>query len=215
MSEFNFENLFEEEITSNSLSAGIHENVKLISVDVTKRKDFNGKTIKKQLFLKFKKYTEEGEDIGEKEIDFFLLDPEKKDVIKHLKNYLDQVLQLLRVYYTDDELFEGEKPLFDPYATLYDPKIHNLGEREDGMDSDFAYDNIKKKVLDKNIKYKEISEAINNNIYELLKDRIGVKSRPFRLKLIESKDGEFIQIPLYSDFIERSDISKEDSKLYN
>ena len=215
MSEFNFENLFQEEVSSASLGAGVHENVRLISVDISKRKDFNGKTIKKQLFLRFKKYNEAGEDVGEKEIDFFLLDPEKKDVVKHLKNYMEQLLQVLKIFYSEDELLAEENPLFNPLAYLYDEEKHNLGEREDGMDSDFAFDNIKEKVLNKNSYYKEVSEAVNKNFFELLENKVGGDSKIFRFKLIESRDGDFIQIPLYSNFIESSDVDKDKSELYN
>jgi len=215
MSGFNFENLFQDQVASSELPAGVHENVKLISVDISKRKDFNGKALKKQLFLKFKKYDNEGRDIGEKEVDFFLLDPEKKEVINHLRTYIEQVMQLLKLYYTEEELLNDEKGLFDPLAKLFNEDTHALGNREDGLDSDFAFDNIKKNVLNKNSMYKEVSEAINTNFFELIEDKIGVDSDSFRLKLIESKDKEFIQIPQYSKFVERTSVSKEDSELYN
>jgi hypothetical protein len=39
--------------------------------------------IKKQLFLKFKKFNKEG-DIGEKDISFFLVDPSKESAIDNL-----------------------------------------------------------------------------------------------------------------------------------
>ena len=83
------------------------------------------------------------------------------------------------------------------------------------MDSDFAFDNIKKTVLNKNVKFKDVSEAINAEAAKLLEDKIGADSKPFRFKLIESKDGDFIQIPQYSAFVEDMSVSKEDSKLYN
>lgn len=214
MTEFNFEDVFQDEISSTSLSEGVHENVKLLSVDINKRKDYNGNTIKKQLFLKFKKYNKDGEDVGEKEISFFLLDTTKEAVVRHLRSYVSQVFSILTMYYTEDELLadEGDN-IFDPFKELYDPEIHEIGAVD--AESDFSFDNIKSKVLKKGVDFKAIEKAVNKRFFELVEDKIGSKSQAFRLKLEESSDGKYIQIPLYSKFIEREGVEKGKSELYN
>jgi hypothetical protein len=51
---FDILNIFNEQASSSEL-AGVHERVRLITIDPERRKDNNGNLIKKQLFLKFKK----------------------------------------------------------------------------------------------------------------------------------------------------------------
>jgi hypothetical protein len=46
-------NIFNEQASSSELGAGVHERVRLITID-PERRDNNGNLIKKQLFLKFK-----------------------------------------------------------------------------------------------------------------------------------------------------------------
>jgi hypothetical protein len=49
---------------------------------------------------------------------------------------------------------------------------------------------------------------------KLLSDKIGFDSKAFRLKLEESKDAKYIQIPRYDRFVEKAGVEKEDSVLY-
>jgi hypothetical protein len=74
---FDILNIFNEQASSSELGAGVHERVRLITIDPERRKDNNGNLIKKQLFLKFKKFNKEGVDIGEKDVSFFLVDPSR------------------------------------------------------------------------------------------------------------------------------------------
>ena len=203
---FDIRNVFSEEATSSGLGAGVHPNVRLISVDPKRRKDYNGEIIKKQLFLKFKKFNKNNEDIGEKEISFFLIDPTMDSAIGNLRSFISQVKEILSLHYTDEELEES----FDPLKVLYTSKM-----TEDKAEVAFEYDNIKSKVLKKFSLYSEVQEAIITQFDALMKDKIGFSSTPFRLKLEESNDAKYIQIPRFERFVEKLSVEKKNSLLYN
>jgi len=201
--EFNILEMFANEASSSELDAAVHENVRLVDVDISTRKDGNGNAIKKQLFLKFKKYDENGEDIGEKEISFFKLDPTRESVINNLATYLLQTKEILELYLEPDAIKEA----FDPLRALWN---------EDTMDEkDFGYDSIKKKVLKKAAAFKAIEEAISSQFLALIKDHIGYESEYFRFKLVESNDAKYIEIPRFDRFVERASIERKNSNLLN
>lgn len=195
-------NIFNEESSSTGLEAGVHERVKLISVDPERRKDNNGNLIKKQLFLKFKKFNKDGTDVGEKEISFFLIDPARDSAISNLHLFLAQTTELLSLFLTEEEIEEG----FDPLKVLFDKDNHD--------EEDYTFDLIKKKVLKKASQFNELEEAICNQFYTLIEDKVGFDSTSFRLRLEESKDAKYIQIPRFDRFVEKAGIKKEDSVLY-
>lgn len=205
---FDILNIFNEQASSSELGAGVHERIKLITVDPERRKDNNGNPIKKQLFLKFKKFNKEGVDIGEKDISFFLIDSAKESAINNLHLFLSQTRELLSVFLSEEEITAG----FDPLAVLYD--ADNDDREEDDVAEDYKYDVIKKKVLKKEKSFTDVEEAICAQFTDLLKDKIGFDSKPFRLKLEESKDAKYIQIPRFDRFVEKAGISKEESVLY-
>lgn len=201
-------NIFNEESSSTGLEAGIHERVKLISIDPERRKDNNGNLIKKQLFLKFKKFNKDGSDVGEKEISFFLIDPARDSAIGNLHLFLAQTKELLSLYLTDEEIETD----FNPLSVLYDA---DNDDREDAdVEADFVFDLIKKKVLKKSSMFLEVEKAICSQFYSLLEEKVGFESKNFRLKLEESKDAKYIQIPRFDRFVERAGIKKEESVLY-
>jgi hypothetical protein len=201
-------NIFNEESSSTGLEAGVHERVKLISVDPERRKDNNGNLIKKQLFLKFKKFNKDGSDVGEKEISFFLIDPARDSAVSNLHLFLAQTKELLSLYLTDEEIEAG----FNPLAVLYDADNDDRDEAD--VEADFLFDSIKKNVLKKSSMYTEVEKAICSQFYALVEDKVGFESKNFRLKLEESKDAKYIQIPRFDRFVERAGIKKEDSVLY-
>jgi len=203
---FDITNVFSEEATSAGLPAGIHPNVRLISVDPKKRKDYNGEIIKKQLFLKFKKFNKNNEDIGEKEISFFLIDPTMDSAIGNLRSFISQVKEVLSIYYTDEELDES----FNPLKVLITDDMS-----DEDVEEFFKYDNIKSKVLKKMSLYSKVQDAIIEQFYGLMKDNIGFKSSLFRLKLEESKDAKYVQIPRFERFVEKMSVEKKNSLLYN
>jgi hypothetical protein len=201
-------NIFNEQSSSNELKAGIHERVKLISVDSKRRKDNNGNLIKKQLFLKFKKFTKEGLDIGEKEVSFFLIDPSRDTAISNLHMFLAQTTEIMALYLSDDQINAN----FDPLKVL----VGKEDERsEEQLKNDFDFENIKKVELKKLSLFTKIELEICKQFDKLLKDHVGFESKEFRLKLEDSKDSKYVQIPRYDRFVESEDVEKEVSALYN
>lgn len=205
---FDILNIFNEQASSSELGAGVHERVRLITIDSERRKDNNGNLIKKQLFLKFKKFNKEGVDIGEKDISFFLVDPAKESAIDNLHAFLSQTKELLSLFLTSDEISKG----FDPLAVLYD--ADNDDRDEEDVVSDFKYDSLKKKVMKKEKNFTDVEMAICSQFHALLEDKVGFDSTPFRLKLEESKDAKYIQVPRFDRFVEKAGVAKEDSVLY-
>ena len=198
-------NIFDHKASSQELKAGIHENVRLVSAFTERKRDrVTNALIKKQVFLKFKKFDTEGNDIGEKDISFFLVDPNRDSVISDLRNFLVQLKEILTIYYTDEEMAES----FDPIKAL-------VGDEDVNAD-DFLFDNIKKNVFKNKSKNYAIIEAEAAKLFgEMLEPKIGMESDQFRLKLVDSRNKEFIQLPHYERFIESTDVDKEDSKLNN
>jgi hypothetical protein len=205
---FDILNIFNEQASSSELGAGVHERVRLITIDPERRKDNNGNLIKKQLFLKFKKFNKEGIDVGEKDISFFLVDPAKESAIDNLHSFLSQAKELLSLFLTSEEISKG----FDPLAVLYNADNDDRDDEE--VEEDFKYDFLKKKVMKKEKNFTDVEMAICNQFYKLLEDKVGFESKPFRLKLEESKDAKYIQIPRFDRFVENAAVPKEDSVLY-
>lgn len=206
MEDFNIDDIFSDVTSSTSLGEGVHENVKLVSIDISKRKDRNNKPIKMQTWLKFKKYSKTGEDIGEKEISFFMLDPTKESVINNTILYMQQLQSIMQIFITEEEMDSR----FDPLREVIDPDNDKEIEDKD-LDSEV----IKGTFLTKTAQFKLLEEAIKTQFNEVMKDHIGVNSSSFRLKLEESRDGKYIQIPMFADFIEKLDVKKDSSTLYN
>lgn len=205
---FDILNIFNEQASSSELGAGVHERVRLITIDPERRKDNNGNLIKKQLFLKFKKFNKEGVDVGEKDISFFLVDPAKESAIDNLHAFLSQTKEILSLYLSSEEISAG----FDPLAILYD--ADNDDRDEEDVAADFKYDFLKKKVMKKEKNFTDVELAICAQFNALLADKVGFDSMPFRLKLEESSDAKYIQIPRFDRFVEKAGIAKEESVLY-
>lgn len=199
---FNVLDFFKEQASSGGLGAGIHNNVRLISADPERRKDNNGNLIKKQLFLKFKKFDKNGTDIGEKEISFFLVDPTKDSAINNLHSFLSQIQELLSIYYTQAEIDES----FDPIGVLYT-------EGDEFDESTFTYDNIKGNHLKKAKSYTAVEKAACEQFASMVEDKIGFESETFRFKLEESQDAKYIQIPRFDRFVEKMSVDEKKSVL--
>ena len=56
--------------------------------------------------------------------------------------------------------------------------------------------------------------AVGAQFNALLDSKIGFDSQMFRLKLEESQDAKYIQIPRFDRFVERATVKKDDSMLY-
>lgn len=206
---FNVFDVFNDQATSSELPQGIHERVRLVTIDAERRKDNNGNVIKKQLFLKFKKFNKEGVDVGEKEVSFFIVDTARDSAMNNLHTFISQTRELLSIYLSEDEL----EASFDPFLVLHDSE-KEAGREEKDIEGDYEFDNIRKKVLKKSSAFSLVEKEVCNLFKDLLESKVGFKSEYFRLKLEESKEGGYIQIPRYDRFIEKAGVKKEDSVLY-
>lgn len=204
---FDVFNVFNEEATSTGLGVGVHERIRLISIFNGKRKDGNNNIINKQLYLKFKQFNKDNEDIGEKEISFFVTDPIKESAVGNLFSFISQTRELLSLYLTEEEITKS----FNPLKVLLDPEDTRS---EEEIFEDFKYDVIKKRVLKKSAHFKSVEEAVGIQFKAILEDKIGFDSIMFRLRLEESQDAKYIQIPRFDRFVERSTVKKEESMLY-
>lgn len=200
-------NIFNEQASSSELGVGVHEKVRLISIDPNIRKDNNGNVIKKQLFLKFKQFDKTNTDVGEKDVSFFMIDPSKDSAINNLHSFLAQTSEILSLFLTDDEIEAG----FDPLKVVLDEADTR---EEEEIIKDFMFDTIKKKVLKKAALYSKVEKAICEQFTALLTDKIGFDSELFRLKLEESQDAKYIQIPRFDRFVEKATVAKKESLLY-
>jgi hypothetical protein len=204
---FNIASMFEQEATTSELQAGVHERIRLVSVDPNRREDREGNLVKKQLFLKFKKFGKTGEDIGEINVSFFMIDPAKDSAINNLHLFLSQTRELLSVYLPEEQL----NTEFDPLAVLVE-EDNKLSDDE--LAKNFSYDLIKKKVLRKASQFTLVEETICKQFSDLIADKVGFESDYIRLRLEMSKEGNYVQIPRFDRFIEKAAIKKEDSVLY-
>ena len=191
------------------LEAGVHENVRLISIDTELKKDKNGKLIERHLFLRFKKFNKAGKDIGEKEINFFMVDPMSDYALDSLINFMEQCWSIVNTFLKDED--KSDKA-FNPIKAIAAREDH-----EDMDDKEFeafiSYEFIKKNVLKKAKDYRTVEEAARTQMEKALAKHIGINSVPLRLKLINSKDNKYVQLPRYTAFIEPGDVKKKESIL--
>lgn len=204
---FDMFSMFTEQSSSSNMGAGIHENVRLISVDTERRKDNNGNIIKKQLFLKFKRFNKDNEDVGEKDISFFIVDPAKDSNVNNLHSFISQVREILSLYFSEEEIIAR----FDPLSAIYDAETDEREEAE--LINAFLYDNIKKKTFKKASMFGVVEKAVCDQFGAMVEPVIGFESTPFRFKLEESQDAKYIQIPRFDRFVEKQSVKKEKSIL--
>jgi hypothetical protein len=72
---------------------------------------------------------------------------------------------------------------------------------DDAVEEDFKYDSWRKSDEERE-NFTDVELAICDQ-FKLLSDKIGFDSKAFRLKLEESKDAKYIQIPRYDRFVEK------------
>ena len=207
--DFDILNIFSEQASSSELGAGVHEKVRLISASGERRKDSNGNLVKKQLFLKFKKFSKDNVDLGEKEISFFIVDASKDTAINNLLNFTAQVTEILSLFYTPTELEEK----FDPFGRVF-YNADNDDRDEEAVKADYHNTKIKKAVIKNEKGFTAVQAAICADAAALLAPFCGFEGPIFRLKLVESDDNKYIEIPRFDPFVEKAGVDKESSVLY-
>jgi hypothetical protein len=111
-----------------------------------------------------------------------------------LHAFLSQTKELLSLFLTSEEISKG----FDPLAVL---DSDNDDREDDAVEEDFKYDSLKKKVMKKEKNFTDVELAICDHSTSFCLIRFD--SKAFRLKLEESKDAKYIQIPRYDRFVEK------------
>ena len=207
--DFDILNIFSEQASSSELGAGVHERIRLISASGERRKDSNGNLVKKQLFLKFKKFSKDNVDLGEKEISFFIVDASKDTAINNLLYFTAQVTEILSLFYTPTELEEK----FDPFGRVF-YNADNDDRDEEAVKADYHNTKIKKAVIKNEKGFTAVQAAICADAAALLAPFCGFEGPIFRLKLVESDDNKYIEIPRFDPFVEKAGVDKESSVLY-
>ena len=207
--DFDILNIFSEQASSSELGAGVHERVRLISASGERRKDSNGNLVKKQLFLKFKKFSKDNVDLGEKEISFFIVDASKDTAVNNLLNFTAQVTEILSLFYSPTELEEK----FDPFGRVF-YNADNDDRDEEAVKADYHNTKIKKAVIKNEKGFTAVQAAICADAAALLAPFCGFEGPIFRLKLVESDDNKYIEIPRFDPFVEKAGVDKESSVLY-
>jgi hypothetical protein len=171
-----------------SLTAGLHNDMFLKAINIEDKK-VNGIVTKKNCFIKFAKLNQKtGGIIGETEVSWFRLDFNSDYVLENAVEQLAQMVSILELFYTPEEVDEQFTPL-------------------NGITT---YDEFKARLTTK-VGAKELNEAINANISIMLEPHCGDVTKLFRLKLVYDKNGKYLQTSQYGDFVEALD--KTDLKI--
>ena len=150
------------------LSGGIHKNVRLVDFteDIESRGDY-----KRYLFMKFKKYDNEGNPVGEFSTSFMELDPSSSFIDFKVKLLLKQTHNLAVALFGED----GWKDIYDPLATLLESaeEAHHM--------------QLNKKLS---------KRAFVQQLEKQVKESVGVFMTKY---LEEGKDAEFVLKLVYND----------------
>ena len=148
-------------------------------------------------------------DLGEKEISFFIVDASKDTAINNLLNFTAQVTEILSLFYTPTELEEK----FDPFGRVF-YNADNDDRDEEAVKADYHNTKIKKAVIKNEKGFTAVQAAICTDAAALLAPFCGFEGPIFRLKLVESDDNKYIEIPRFDPFVEKAGVDKESSVLY-
>ena len=191
------------EAKSQDLEDGIHENCRILEVDVQMRQDKDGNNLKRNTYIKIGKFDEKGKrKIAEKEIAWFNIDPTSEYVMDNFREQIIQLVGILKVYYPEEEIY-SKFDIFEGIATL-----------ENGLSEDTE---LEVKDIEKALKSKKSATTLLTNairhFYQMMQGKYGYESQVIRVKLTFSKDGKYIQQPTYGNFVESAKVPAEESNL--
>ena len=185
------------------LEEGIHENCKILDVDIQLRETNKGDKIKRNTFIKIGKFDSKGKrKLAEKEISWFNIDPTSQYVMDNFREQIIQMVGVLNCYYPEEEVLKS----FNIFE--------GLEGFETAMDNDtkLEIDFIEKALKDKKSATILLSNAIRH-FYEMMQDHYGYDSDLIRIKLTFDKSGKYIQQPGYGNFAEAMKVPEKDSVL--
>lgn len=176
--------------SSTFLDAGIHDNCVISSF-----KSLEPSIKNKQNFITFIKLDKDNKEIGRRVASWFQFDHNGDFVYQNLQEFMVQLVGILEVYYTSDEIDEVFKPFRDT-------------DIEDVSD---IIDQIKRKS-----ELKKIFENAQEDLEKLFAPIVAMYenkdySKKSRLKLILKNN--YVNPPNYGNFVESMEVSLEDSTL--
>jgi hypothetical protein len=172
---------------------GIHENCRLLSIDNNERTSREGDVINKVCYLKFAKYSEKGEVIGEKEISWFGLDATSEYTASRFITQLEQLTAILDTYLGED--VKKWEEFFD--EVLKSNEVEHTMEAFEFMCQDPD-------------KLEAVTKLIYEGFEKLLAPKIGKNSQPIALKIVFDKNGKYLQQPSFGAFVANT---KDDLKI--
>jgi hypothetical protein len=176
--------------SSTFLDAGIHDNCVISSY-----KSIDPAIKNKQNFITFVKLDDDNKEIGRRTVSWFQFDHNGDFVYQNLQEFMVQLVGILEVYYTPEEVDE----LFLPFRDT------------DIEDTSDIIDQIKRKS-----ELKKIFENTREDLTKLLGPVVqayedGDYSKKSRLKLILKNS--YVNPPNYGNFVESMSVSAEDTVL--
>ena len=188
---------------SQDLEEGIHDNCRIIDVDIQPRETHKGERIKRNTYIKLGKFDAKGKrKLAEKEISWFNIDPTSQYVLDNFREQIIQMTGILKCYYTEEEVLEK----FDIFK--------DIAGFETAMkdNTTLEVDELEVALKNKPLATKLLTNAITS-FWELIQNKYGYESDLIRIKLTFDKSGKYIQQPGYGNFAESMKVPEENSEL--
>lgn len=185
------------------LEEGIHDNCRIIDVDIQPRETNKGERIKRNTYIKLGKFDTKGKrKLAEKEISWFNIDPTSQYVLDNFREQIIQMAGILKCYYSEEEVVSK----FDIFkgVTGFDTAMEE--------NTDLEIDVLEVALKNKPLATKLLTNAITS-FWELMQGKYGYDSDLIRIKLTFDKSGKYIQQPGYGNFAESMQVPEESSEL--
>jgi hypothetical protein len=173
------------------LGHDIHENCVITEVTVAGKPGKEGQASKWNCNTKFVKFDKDGNTMGEKEVSWYELDNGNEFVKSKFTSQITQLVNILECFHTPTEVNAIFDPILADFEIVDEESLENILKDKD---------NNKNLMLD-------IAKAYTAAMVDNL------NKEPVRLKLTFDSKGKYIGQPQYNNFVEKSSVAKEDSKL--
>lgn len=173
------------------LGHDIHENCVITEVTVKGKPDKENKASKWNCVTKFVKHDDKGNNIGEKEVSWYDLDFSNEHVVGRFSTQILQLVNILECFITPEEV-----------NAILDPILADFDITDEESRDAILHDKDNCSNLMDDIAKAYTKEMINH-----------LNTKPVRLKLTFDGKGKYVSSPMFNDFVERMDVTKEDSKL--
>jgi len=180
---------------SQDLEDGIHDNCRILAIDISVRKDKDDVNIKRNTYVTLGKFDKTGtRKIAEKEIAWFNIDPSSEYVMDNFREQVIQFTGILYCYYDVDEINEK----FNIFK--------GVEGFEDAMNDETELD---VDAIEAALKVKKTAQILLVNaitlFYKMMEGKFGYESDLIQIKLTFDKSGKYIQQPNYGKFTRAMD----------